>query len=91
MGTQAKVKGAVVRESIEYHGKRAQLLAAMVTGIADLLYLCLIQVTLFIFLSCFFTVYLYVYQHPPFLLHGTTWTWLSVKRGHFYSWYLHIA
>lgn len=53
MGSLTKVKGAVVRETIEYHGKTAQLPAAMVRGVADLLCLCLKRVAHFYFLVFF--------------------------------------
>lgn len=41
-------------------------------------------------LSSFFTVCLHVYQHPTFLLHGSTWIRLPVKRGHFCCCYLSL-
>lgn len=62
----------------------------LVRGQAGLLDLSLLWVILLMVLSSFFTVYLHVHQHPTFLLHGSPWTRLPVKRGHFCCCYLSL-
>lgn len=53
----------------------------LVRGEAGLLALCFFYAMLLMVLSSFFTVCLHVYQHPTFLLHGSTWIRLPVKKG----------